>query len=324
MNGSEPSVPGVDIVGEIHAVGDEVTNGGIFRKGDRVAALTNGGGNAKYISILASSLIQLQPTSTHQNIICLVTTYMTAYQSLKLAKKQGAPLTNASVLITGGSGPVGQALVDLATREGAKVYATAHKMHCDHLTSLGAKWFPIRPNKWLPTLQGKMDVVIDSLCIDGYESSYQALAPEGTLICTGNTSVLTKTDEDGFDTAYCHIVDTSHMSTWWLNIRAKYMWDRTLFYDLRESFENDPQMFRQELQYLICMLEKNEIKPKIAGQVALNQVPKAQKLLEKGLPNGTIVCLPWKRLDPKQNVAMERHLKAPNSDYSEEIVGITC
>ena len=62
-------------------------------------------------------------------------------------------------------------------------------------------------------------------------------------------------------------------------------------------------MFRQELQYLICMLEKNEIKPRIAVQVS-----KAQKILEKGLPNGTIVCLPWKKLDPKQNVAMvQRH-----------------
>jgi NADPH:quinone reductase-like Zn-dependent oxidoreductase len=71
---------------------------------------------------------------------------------LKLSKKDGAPLTNANVLITGGSGPVGQALVELAVKEGAKVYATAHKMHEEHLTKLGARWFSVKPKRWLPYL----------------------------------------------------------------------------------------------------------------------------------------------------------------------------
>ena len=156
-----------------------------------MAALTQGGGNARFISIPASTAILLPPTATNENTVCLVSNYMTAYQALKMAKmkKGGAPLTNSNVLITGGSGPIGQALIDLANREGAIVHTTAHQMHQDHLTkNLRAEWYPVNPNKWLPKLEGQMDVVVDSLCVDGYESSYRALATDGVLICTGNIS----------------------------------------------------------------------------------------------------------------------------------------
>ena len=150
----KPSVPGFHIVGTIQATGVLVNiKTEAFRKGDRIAALLpNGGGNAKYISIPKSSAMLLPDDATHDDIICLVANYMTAYQCLKLSKKDGAPLTNANVLITGGSGPVGQALVELAVKEGAKVYATAHKMHEEHLTKLGARWFSVKPKRWLPYL----------------------------------------------------------------------------------------------------------------------------------------------------------------------------
>ncbi|KAL7535068.1 hypothetical protein ACHAXR_006251, partial [Thalassiosira sp. AJA248-18] len=279
-----PSVPGFHIVGTVHSIGSDV-NATSFRHGDRIAALLqNGGGNAKYISLPMKSAILLPETATHDDVICLVANYMTAYQCLKLAKKDGAPLTNANVLITGGSGPVGQALVELALREGAKVYATAHKMHEEHLTKLGAKWFAVNPKKWLQYLEGKIDVVIDSLCVDGYESSYRALTPDGILVCnTGNdasgASLLHLKHQN--DPAFCHAFDDNGLSTWWSGVKAKYIWNRAIFYDLNTSYEKNPKMFAHELHYLICKLDRGEIMPKVAGKVSLNQVPKAQKLIEK-------------------------------------------
>ena len=289
---------------------------GILQKGDRVAALTNGRGNARYISIPASDAILLPPTATHESIICLVANYMTAYQSLKLAKMKmgGAPLTNCHVLITGGSAPVGQALIDLASREGAVVHTTAHQMHQEvsyfaadsvclysqlsrarylifmllllqHLVkNLGVAWYPVSPRKWLPKLEGQMDIVVDSLCVDGYESSYKALAPGGVLICTARASETGKEPQS---------------QNWWSDVKAKF-WKNCFTYNIYESFAADPKLFQQELLYLCLQLRNGEINPKVAGRVSLNQVPKAQKLIEKGLPNGTVVLNPWKKLDPKQ------------------------
>ena len=129
---------------------------------------------------------------------------------------------------------------------------------------------------------------------------------------------------------------------WWADVQARYLWRRVVFYDLHAAYEADPRMFGHELRYLVCLLQRGEIVPKVAGRVSLNQVPKSQRLIEKvsiclccfylmaclsafvgymimltscafvdtchkqGLPNGTVVCLPWKRLDPKQKVKVER------------------
>lgn len=271
------------MVGTVHTIGSDV-NTTTFRHGDRIAALLPyGGGNAKYISVPMKNTILLPETATSGNVICLLANYVAAYQCLKLAKKDGLPLTNANVLITGGSGPVGQALVELALREGAKVYATAHKMHEEHLTKLGAKWFSVKPKKWLPLLEGKIDVVIDSLCVDGYESSYRALTPDGILVCNTSPDAaasLLHLQNDEMS-SYCNAFDEQGLNVWWSSVKAKYVWNRAVHYNIHESYEKNPKMFAHELHYLICKLDRGEISPKVAGRVSLNQVPKAQKLIEK-------------------------------------------
>jgi NADPH:quinone reductase-like Zn-dependent oxidoreductase len=272
-----PFVPGFQVVGKVCAIGAEV-NPRRIRVGDRVAALLpSGGGNAKYISTHSSSAIILPDGLNHDDIICLVANYMTAYQCLKLAKKDGAPLTNANVLIIRASGPVGQALIELALQEGANVYSTAHKMHEDHLTKLGTKWLSVKPEKWLPVLEGKMDVVIDSMTVDGYESSYRALTDNGILICNvSDPSKLPHASKSN---------DNPGMGIWWSTLKAKLFWSRATFYELEESYRTNPRLFAQELNYLACRLQRGEIHPKVAGRVTLNQVPKAQLLIEKGLPS---------------------------------------
>jgi NADPH2:quinone reductase len=276
-------IPGLHIIGKVHALGS-TDNSSSLRVGDRIAALLpDGGGNAKYVSIPNSNAILLPEDARHEDIICLVSNYMTASQCLKLAKKNGANLNHAKVLVTNASRPVGQAIVELALKEGAKVYATAHKMHEEHLTKLGAKCFNVKPKKWLPRLEGKMDVVIDNLCIDGYESSYRALKPTGVLVC--NTNVAVKSGPPSFCNAFEDTSISASISTWWNNVRVKYLWSRVVFYDLNESYQTDPETFGNELHRLIYKLQRGEIKPKVAGRVSLNQVPKAHLLIEKGLPS---------------------------------------
>ena len=46
--------------------------------------------------------------------------------------------------------------------------------------------------RWRPTLGGKMDVVLDSVRLDGCESSSAALNPAGTLVRMGVSAVSTQ------------------------------------------------------------------------------------------------------------------------------------
>jgi NADPH:quinone reductase-like Zn-dependent oxidoreductase len=97
----------------------------------------------------------------------------------------------------------------------------------------------------------------------GYESSYRALTDNGILICNVGP-------EMGND---------------WSSLKAKFLWSRAIFYELHESHRTNPRLFELELHYLINKLQRGEIQPKVAGRVTLNQVPKAQQLIEKGLPS---------------------------------------
>jgi len=44
---------------------------------------------------------------------------------------------------------------------------------------------------------------------------------------------------------------------------------------------------------LLFLCEKGDIKPKIAERVSLDDVPDAQRLMQVGKANGTVVCVPW-------------------------------
>ena len=284
-------VGGFEIVGRIVCMGNNVNKSSKHYKiGARVAALlSNGGGYARYASICKDDLIPLPDTASNDDIICIVSSYIMAYQCLKMGKDGGIPLTQSGVLITDAGTSVGQACVDLALREGANVVAISDKMFETHLRNRGVrKWFSIKSNDWLPAVEGKMDVVIDTRGFDdNLESSYKSLSATGLLVCTMNTSL----GSNIYDSEY--IRKAVELKSWWISTKVKYTWDRVVLYDIFESYKMDPQMFTQEMHYLLRKLELGEITPKVSKRVSFDGVANALTTLEKGTTNGTLVCLPW-------------------------------
>ncbi len=288
----DQGVPGRQIVGEVCRVGRTARKKNNIQVGDRIVALTpNGRGNARFISIPASSAIPIPPDIQGDNVICLVESYMSAYQMLNRGRTNNIPYTDAKVLIIGASDPVGLALVELALKEGADVVATADKPHREYLEKMGATWLPNKPKK-IAKLDGKMDVVIDTLCLDDYKSSYEALNCDGKLVCTINPPLRD------------HGSIFERMDRSWFRLTSNLL-PEVSFYDVNKSFHDDPRLFEHEFRYLLVKLRNKEIDPKISGRVALNQVPKAQKLVGKGLPTGAIIVLPWENLDSTQHVPVD-------------------
>jgi NADPH:quinone reductase-like Zn-dependent oxidoreductase len=207
-------------------------------------------------------------------------------------KPKSYKYNGANVLIIGSSDPVGQAMVELALREGANVFATSERSHRQYMQNMGATWFPNDPEK-LVQLKGTMDVVVDTMCLDGYRSSYEALHRNGKLICTSNPPKQN---------------DATLFQQWgksWSTFHANHIWPDVKVYDIHKSFKDDRQTFEHDFKHLLHKLDRGDIRPKISGVIALNQVPKAQRLIEKGLPNGTVVVLPWAELDATQHVPKE-------------------
>lgn len=235
---SLPFVPGSDFVGTIFEMGPHIAENSKLRVGDKVTAVVPAGGNAKYITVPYQSVIRVPNETDSAIALCLSSTYVPAREALELGRKHNAPYTNANILIIGGNGASGLAMVELALLEGANVFATADERHHEYLKSLGAKCFPIDPSKWLPTLQGKIDVVLDSVCLDGYESSQLALNPSGTLVCTGMSAVFTQGKIRSFG-----MNDARDMKAMYCRMKAKYFSKNTVYYDRMERYHLAPNEY---------------------------------------------------------------------------------
>jgi NADPH:quinone reductase-like Zn-dependent oxidoreductase len=264
-----------------------------YRVGDRVVGMTRRGGcNGKYAKFSSLHVAPVSSTSLDAaEMACLVNVYMTAYQALRLGKKDGTPLTQANVLITDGYSPLGQAATQLARLEGANVWVTTNdNFEDEHMKSLGAKCLRFLPHNWLHLVKGKMDVVIDNTCIDSYESSWQALNSAGVLVCTGMTSIHDFQADGGL--CGCDALgDIRDYKAKWVALKAKHLMSQTKFLDLFESFQKDPKQYRQELKYLCFLVENSMLKPIIADRIPIEDVPDAHRYLETGKVNGTIVCI---------------------------------
>lgn len=289
---SLPGTPGYDAVGIIQEVGSAV-NADEWKKGDRVAALIRTGGNARYAIIPSSSLVHVPKSIDASEAVCMVSTYMTAYQALKLTldpeeKKGSKPFDGKKVLVVGGTGPVGQALVQLALKAGAsEVYATGPTSRHRYMKIvMGAKPLPYETEEWLPEVKGQMDLVFDGACQDGYESSQAALNEKGKLVTVGMYAKL-HAEEPGLFGA--------PLSAFLMDAKSHWFMSKTQSYEVWSSFKSDPETFKADLEKLFNKLKKNQIHPVIAKRIGLGDVPDAHVFLEKGKARGPIVCLPWKR-----------------------------
>lgn len=288
-----PYVPGYNIVGTIQILGDDIKLDGNLRKGDRVAGIsTFGGGNSRFISIPANRLTKISSKVKSTLVVCLVHDYMAALKTLRLARKNGSPFTGMNMLLTDGFSPVGQAIIALAALEGMNVYCCADESKHSYLASLGAKCFEKHPDLWLPSVVNTFDVVVDSTCVDGYASSWEALNKSGTLICLGP---IFNIDPESLEQprSGCGVMEVSEMQHKWAELKAKYVMNRTHFLNTDTAFDEDTPQYRQDLKYLLFLCEKGDIKPKIAERVSLDDVPDAQRLMQVGKANGTVVCVPW-------------------------------
>lgn len=277
-----PLTPGYDVVGNILEVGSNVAE---FAVGERVAALVRSGGNARFVSVPASSLVKVPSNLDSAEVAALVSIYTTAYQALRKISNGGPmfSLEGKKILILGGMDGVGQALIQMCKKARATIYATAPTVRHIYIKSvLGVN--PLPEADWLSSVEGQLDYVFDGVCEDGTEKSFKALKPDGEMVCYGHASML-KEREIG-------ILGAPFSAR--MNQLYTQMSRRVHTVDIWESFQYDPVVYKQDLKSLCQLLKWNKLKPHIAKRVSLPEVAAAQTKLEKGDIRGTIVCFPWR------------------------------
>ncbi|WP_206080333.1 zinc-binding dehydrogenase [Pacificoceanicola onchidii] len=180
-----PHVPGVDGAGIVTAVGSDVTH---ISVGARVAYhndLVRPGSFAEFTAIPARAALPLPDGLTFSAAAALPCPWLTAWQAIeKLPCSQGMV-----ALMTGASGAVGGALLQLAVERGFVVHAIASEREHKRVLGLGAASVTeYRSVDWIAPLKERfaaqpLDVVFDMVSGDHAASLTPLLGANGHLVC---------------------------------------------------------------------------------------------------------------------------------------------
>ena len=195
---SFPRVQGIDVCGYVVAVGDQVDPA---RVGERVLiepcireadgkildtpwffGSECDGGFAEYTRVAARHAYPVKSTLSDLELASFPCSYSTAENMLTRA----AVTSGETVLVTGASGGVGSAAVQLALARGARVVAVTSASKADKLKAIGADQTLDRNADYLSAFgAGQVDVVIDLVAGPKWPSLLDALRPGGRYAVAG-------------------------------------------------------------------------------------------------------------------------------------------
>jgi putative PIG3 family NAD(P)H quinone oxidoreductase len=185
--GAPPDIPGLELAGTVAAVGPGVRAVAV---GDRVMAITGGGGMSTHMVCHERELVKVPPGISVEEAAAIPEVFFTAYDALY---RQGGLAFGESVLIHAVGSGVGTAALQLAGCSGARPIGTSRtRDKLERCSELGLsegvlvgddRAFATRV---LELTDGRgVDVILDSIGGAYLEENLRALAPRGRLIMLG-------------------------------------------------------------------------------------------------------------------------------------------
>jgi NADPH2:quinone reductase len=176
-------IPGLEIAGEIVALGDGV---GEWRVGDKAAALVAGGGYAEYCTAPAPQCLPFPRGMSAVEAASLPETFFTVWSNV-FDRAGLAP--GESFLVQGGSSGIGVTAIQMVKAFGNKVFATAgSEEKCAACVKLGAdRAINYRTEDFAAAVKeatgGKgVDVILDMVGGDYVDRELKCLADDGRIV----------------------------------------------------------------------------------------------------------------------------------------------
>ncbi|PZO79135.1 MAG: NAD(P)H-quinone oxidoreductase [Mesorhizobium amorphae] len=180
--GASP-LPGLEVSGEVAAIGEGTER---WRVGDRVCALTNGGGYAEYVAVHGSHALAIPHGFTFEQAAALPETFFTVWHNVF---ERGALRPGEWLLVHGGSSGIGTTATQLATVLGARVIVTVGSTEkARACLALGAeRAVNYREEDFVAavkeTTEGHgADLILDMVGGDYVSRNYHAAAEEGRIV----------------------------------------------------------------------------------------------------------------------------------------------
>ncbi|MDM8192172.1 NAD(P)H-quinone oxidoreductase [Pseudomonas koreensis] len=182
--GMDP-IPGLEVAGEVVALGAGVTR---FTVGDRVCALTNGGGYAEYCAVPAGQTLPVPDGVDWIQAAAIPETFFTVWANLF---GLGGAKAGQRVLIHGGTSGIGTTALMLCREFGIEAFATAGSAEkCAAISKLHGQPINYREEDFAKVIAEKtadqgVNVILDIMGGSYLNGNISALAMDGRLVMLG-------------------------------------------------------------------------------------------------------------------------------------------
>lgn len=266
-------IMGLEVSGIVIARGEAVTD---WQIGDRVCALTHGGGYASHAVAPAGQCLRVPACYSLSEAAGLPEAALTVWHNLF----QRARLNRGErVLIHGGASGIGSLGVAICNAMGAEVYATAGTAaKCQRVEALGARrCFNYRTEDFVAGLdalglKSGIDVILDMVGGDYVQRNLEVAAPEGRVV----------------NIAYQHGF-TAEVNFLPVLLKRLTLTASTL---RAQSTAQKAAMVREIHEQLFDHLASGAVRPVIDREFPLADAAKAQDYMESGAHFGKILLCP--------------------------------
>jgi len=223
------------------------------------------------VCISSKDVIALPRDAGSNDVVMLLSTFMTAYQCLESAvgieavqsinPGKRSRLFGKNVLIVGAGSPVGLALVDLARNAGATVYTVSHSSNLSAIRAMGAHyWYGFSEAElWEAKWAGEMDLIVDTIGDPDFNPSLYKVMKSGALIQRVNITPCEK--------------PRSERTQFGFGIFGKTIDDKAIDYDAFRSFKEDKELFTKDLAHLLDLHKVGKIRPnRIVSRVVFHKL----------------------------------------------------
>lgn len=171
---------GLEISGEVVARGNHAAR---WKVGDKVAALTNGGGYAQYCAVDARHCLPIPSGVGLQDAGGLPETFFTVWSNIFMTARLAAGET---LLVHGGAGGIGTTAIQLGKAFGAKVIATdSPEARCQICRDLGAdRVIDYRNEDFVEVVrnEGGANVILDIVGGPNIERNIKAASHDARIV----------------------------------------------------------------------------------------------------------------------------------------------
>jgi len=178
-------IPGLEVAGEVVALGDGVSE---YAIGDKVCALTNGGGYAQFCAVPAGHALPIPEGMDWIQASDVPETFFTVWANLF---GLGDAHTGQRVLIHGGTSGIGTTALMLCREFGIQAFATAGSADkCAAIAKLGAEPINYREQDFADVIAQQteghgVDVILDIMGASYLNNNLKSLAMDGHLVMLG-------------------------------------------------------------------------------------------------------------------------------------------